>query len=164
MGTRDWVESLKEDLGVVGRGGMMVSRRQIDDPNDGGQTWLIVGDQEYLAPEGGPSEITVDLPESFFAEIEAVKLRSDGNEVTGVRPVAFAFGDLVQDGFETTLVGVSTTAIRYVSGAQTEYLGRRSVTKVTGGVVIDDPSIPPEDSDGVVSGTFKYGPEKVVSP
>lgn len=165
LGTSDIVDGIKDELGITGRGGTLVERRQIDDFETPPETYVIVDKVAYLVPDDPIDEIDVGLPESYFAEVEAVKLRkSDGveSEIKLLLPNAFSGGNLEEEGFEMTLVGLEKATLKLLTqqGVDLGYvLSSRSIA-VTGGMILDDFDL--GQIDGVVTGTIRSSSEKIV--
>lgn len=165
LGTRDLIDEMKEDRGISAKGGKLVMRRPIDVFGEP-ETWLIVGGQEYLV-DNPISEIEVVLPESFFADAEAIKQRSsDGVEtsITAVYTDAWGGGSLDEDGIEMTLVGIETVNLRLLTqrGIDLGYVVRSVSSKVMGGMLLDIGTGTP--LKGVITGSMSIGSEKIVAP
>lgn len=165
LSTRDLVDEIKYELGIPGNGGSLVVRRSIDDFDSPAETFLIVNKVAYPVPDEPIDEIDVDLPESYFAYIEAVKLRrTDGveSEIKIQQPIAFQLGNFDLDGYEMTLVGIEKVTLKLLTlgGFDLGYVVGGSSSNVTGGAVFDDPGYEPFDA--VVTGKLSTSSEKIV--
>lgn len=161
MGTKDVVQVIKEDLGITAPGGKLVQRRPIEELDLPGDLWLIIGNEEYLDPDPPIAELPVDLPESFDAEVEAVKLRNGiETAITVLGTSAFAGGDLATDGLEMTLIGTHTTSFRLLTqnGVDVGYVVRSASDESSGGMLLDVDGFGVQPA--IVHGTIRLGPEK----
>jgi hypothetical protein len=163
--TRDLVEDIKAELGITGSGGSLVTRREIGDFEGPVETFLIVNKVAYPVPDDPIDDIDVELPESYFAHVEAVKLRRSDlveTEIKSVQPIAFGFGDLAEDGFEATLVGLERITLKLLTknGSDIGYLVSSLSSTVTGGMDIEDFGFGPVEA--VVSGKLSSTSEKIV--
>ena len=163
--TRDMVEDIKAELGITGSGGSIVTRREIGDLEGPAETFLIVNRVAYPVPDDPIAEIDVELPESYFAHVEAVRLRTSDlveTDVKIVQPTAFGFGDLEEDGFEATLVGLERLTLKLLTtnGVDIGYLVTSASSTVTGGMKVEDLGFGPVEA--VVSGKISSTSEKIV--
>jgi hypothetical protein len=161
LSTRDLIDEYKYELGIPGNGGSLVIRRQIDDFESPGETLLIVNKVAYTLPDEPIGDIDVEMPASYFAYVEAVKLRrSDGaeSEIKSLEPIAFRLGDLDVDGFEMTLVGIEKVTLKLLtqSGVDLGYLVAGTSSTVAGGMLDID------YGSAVVTGKLSSSSEKIV--
>jgi hypothetical protein len=163
--TRDLVDEIKAELGITGKGGSLVTRRQIGDFDSPLETFLIVNKVAYAVPDDPIDDIEVDLPESYFAYVEAVKLRKRDfieSEVKIIQPTAFGLGDLEEEGYEATLVGVERITLKLLTkkGVDIGYLVSSLSSTVTGGMDVEDVGFGPFEA--VVTGKLSSSSEKIV--
>jgi hypothetical protein len=163
LSTRDYVDGIKEELGITGSGGSLVTRRQIDDLDGPVETFLIVNKVAYPVPDEPIDDIEVELPESYDAYVDAVKRRTSDyveTEIKFIQPIAFEMGTLEVDGFEATLVGLERVTLKLLTqnGFDIGYLVSSNSSTVTGGMDFEG-FIP---GDGIVTGKLSSSSEKIV--
>ncbi|MEX2208620.1 MAG: hypothetical protein WEF50_20585 [Myxococcota bacterium] len=165
VSTRDLVDEIKAELGITRSGGSLVTRRQIGDFDSPVETFLIVNKVAYPVPDEPIDDIEVELPESYFAYVEAVKRRKSDfveTEVKILQPTAFGLGNLEEDGFEATLVGLEKVTLKLLTknGVDIGYLVSSNSATVTGGMVAEDFAY--GEIDAVVTGKLSSSSEKIV--
>jgi hypothetical protein len=157
--TRDYLELVAEDFGLVPRRATLVQRREILDLEGGTSTvWAIF--------DGVPFEITDDfgveteLPPEFVGSVLGFRLNRHGVEAsfTEEGTGGLALSDPA-DAFVGALLGLVRTDGRLltVHGMDLGYLLRSKLT-LQGVARIDDPEFP---DPILVTGTVALGPERL---
>jgi hypothetical protein len=164
--TRDLIEATKDALFLQGRSASLVMRRDIDDLNfSDAESFLLLDGTYYPIPPGPPGP-DLDLPESFDGFAQALRLRPQDGVPTSVSDegtTAFVLGDFATDGFEATLIGIARRSARLLThaGFDVGYLFSSVQNKVIGGLMLE---LDGEVEVGVLTGSLRNGPEKIVVP
>ena len=166
QGAVDLVRSVLDGAGRGGNGRLVMRRDSSDDQFEELRTVVIVGDDEIDPGGSAPSEslglISGDLLDAIASSAQGSQLLPKTATVQQI--TAQTIGSLVDDGFQTQLVGLQTDNFRLQSqrGGTSLFVRSGSSADLVGSIRLYTSPIPASQPVGIAETTIRISAEKVV--